>query len=174
LEISGAHPAKVDQRRFQAGLIHALDRLDPGLATQRHGTHQGSRLHARNGAQVGEDRVVEIDAALVLAVTLRSEPDFGYSDLAGIEAFLFAKQMEQALREHAGYEQQRSAARNLQADQPSAQAVALAASKRAAARLLEQGLRIGGGEAGGGAKTREKAFGPGEPNRQHEHAQSHV
>ncbi len=76
--------------------------------------------NAGNGAQVGEDRVIEIDAALVLAVGLRGEPHFGHRHLAGIESFILAEQMEQALREQAGDEQQRGAARNLKADQPSA------------------------------------------------------
>ena len=143
LEISGAHPAKVDQGRFQVGFVHALRRLDPRFAGERHGAHHGRGLNAGNGAQVDEDRVIETDAALVLAVTLRGEPDLGHCHLAGIEAFLLTEQTEQALGKQAGDEQQRGAACNLQTDQPSAQMVALAASDRAAARLLERGLGIG-------------------------------
>jgi len=97
LEVSGAHPAKVDQRRFQIGFIDALHTFDPRFATEWHGAYHGSGLNARNGAQVGEDRVVEIDAALILVVTLRGEPDLGHRDLGGIEALLLAEQMEQAL-----------------------------------------------------------------------------
>src|SRR2546430_4232512 len=47
--------------------------------------HHGGGFNARNSAQLGEDGVVEINPALVCAVTLRREPDLGHRHLVSIE-----------------------------------------------------------------------------------------
>src|ERR1043165_1869528 len=66
-------------------------------------------MNARNGAQIGQNRLIETDAGLLFTVMLRSQPNLGDCDLAGIESFILAQQMEKTSREQPGHEQQRSA-----------------------------------------------------------------
>ena len=91
--------ARERRRASMASIIHGLDEREADAVAKTLKRLCGTGGTSKNG-------VVEIDAALVFAVTLRSEPDLGRRDLAGIEALILAKQMEQAFAEQAGDEQE--------------------------------------------------------------------
>src|SRR5262249_15851690 len=87
LEISGTYPAGVDQWPLLIWPVDPGQELDPPFSFERHGAHQPSGLNAGNGPEIFEDGVVESDAALVGAVGLRGEPDFGDHGILGCKSF---------------------------------------------------------------------------------------
>ena len=129
-EVVGANPSIIGEGAVLR-MVGGVDAVDPAFAGEEHVADEGDGLDSGQSAEFLENAVVEAGAGFVFGEGFALQVDIGGDDVVGGEAGVEGGEMDEALGEESGYEEEGGAGEDLCSYEDAAEEVAATGAGRA-------------------------------------------